>query len=309
MDDFALQFGRLIGKRIAELGLTQEQVAVKVWGNPENKSHVSSYIKGTKGNPNNATVKAFCTALEIDYGKVLALKPGLTLETGRELIIGAICPDLASSPPEETKFIEYEGLLKDPRWLAVTGEVFTTTFEFKEIWSDLNYYRTYEASLVQFKRKGLIVNRIFICDETRIGEAQYESMVQLTLRRHQQLGLNPRVLMKRDANIMAKEMGCRCDAVVLIGKRLILINYDGSMRRVGHEKRQGGLGSMKALQTTEHRMCERAMKSFRSFWPDALQPNRLTPLFKHQLTKDALSLVDPEVETILALSEVYMNLG
>ncbi|MEO1721451.1 MAG: helix-turn-helix transcriptional regulator [Pseudomonadota bacterium] len=64
-DDFARRFGQLVERYVISLGWTHEQVAHAVWGDSARKSHVTAYIKGTKGKPSNPTIAKFVKALGI----------------------------------------------------------------------------------------------------------------------------------------------------------------------------------------------------------------------------------------------------
>ncbi|MEM7498723.1 MAG: hypothetical protein AAF371_12110 [Pseudomonadota bacterium] len=64
-NDFARRFGQLVERYVISLGWTHQQVAHKVWGDSTRKSHVTAYIKGTKGKPSNPTIAKFVKALWI----------------------------------------------------------------------------------------------------------------------------------------------------------------------------------------------------------------------------------------------------
>ncbi|MEM6356041.1 MAG: hypothetical protein AAF844_10220 [Pseudomonadota bacterium] len=73
-DDFARRFGQLIERYVISLGWTHEEVAHAVWRDSARKSHVTAYIKGTKGKPSNPTIAKFVKALGISEADLEACR-------------------------------------------------------------------------------------------------------------------------------------------------------------------------------------------------------------------------------------------
>lgn len=71
---FQVEFGTLVERYIRQQGLTLEEAAYRVWGDPERKGHMSAYISGRRGKPNALTIKRFCEGLKIPFEEVERLR-------------------------------------------------------------------------------------------------------------------------------------------------------------------------------------------------------------------------------------------
>ena len=74
---FPAAFGRLIKRRRGELGLTQQQLAEKVWtvsANGESRKGDISKLEGGKSNPQADTIQRLADALDISPAELDALR-------------------------------------------------------------------------------------------------------------------------------------------------------------------------------------------------------------------------------------------
>lgn len=89
-DDFAQRFGELLQRYVDSLGLSLSEVAIRVWGSRGRgrESHVSAYLKGTRGKPSATTIRSFCEALGIGNEEVAACrrKPTSNSEVGAAVL-------------------------------------------------------------------------------------------------------------------------------------------------------------------------------------------------------------------------------
>lgn len=243
-----------LGKRIRQLrlgmGLSLDDLHLD---SKVAKQTIFDIERGTTQSPNANTLKKLATALETTVEHLLqpeikifspapfsvdAPRPAYLKWNAPDLRPGKlelISPMLAPDPVEVTRFIHHLEVLHDFGWLHDPAHVQTSTgtMEFFDVWSDPDFFRPYEATLLRFDKAGRQVDRLFQIELGRTASDRYVSMVRRVLLRHRALALRPRIIVLNDAYSMNNDIGVACDAlVVLDAASSLILNYPTSANPV-----------------------------------------------------------------------------
>ena len=82
MTNFGNRLGQMSRLRRGELGLSQRELAIRIWNDEAYKSRVSELENGKVKRPHQATVVSFQKALRISNAQILALRSGENLPEG-----------------------------------------------------------------------------------------------------------------------------------------------------------------------------------------------------------------------------------
>jgi hypothetical protein len=188
----------------------------------------------------------------------------LNQETTRLASVQTFSGELASSPIDETRFINFYDCVEEANWFVGSGVVQTTSVEFRELWADPRYFTAYEASLVMFARKGLDVHRLFVLSPEVQHNNNLRAEFQKVIVRHELLRLNPRVLVRHDALDVNKKIAIDCDAFAIVDQSTMLLVRLPSRR--GGSLISASIHEPITLKTTNKKLCLRASNVFTEFW-------------------------------------------
>ena len=167
-DDFGRLFGRMVRFKRGLEGLTQEQLAVRAFGDPMGKARISQLENGRIAKPHQRTVDALAIALSIDPSEIDEIRPRLSdqfsdvtslhvevLENLGKVLVSLGTTQNERAPLEEALASYREALSKISRedkpveWARLQNEIGSTLYALGSLTDDR---RALDDAVAAFRR-------------------------------------------------------------------------------------------------------------------------------------------------------------
>lgn len=236
------------------------------------------------------TLQQWKATAEASAFHALFESPNAMSPVGPELVFPGVgdlshfFPDGAPSLPEELQPVDYYGWHEgDEDWREGNGLFHAVTYrEITWLWSQLDVAPIYEATLLQFVKRGGTVRRVFAFGAEPAAEDAFQMFARVLLRHHI-LGLAPRVRAASGLHKVRRHLGVRCDTFGSLNGH---IGYYYLNRRTQWPA---------ILRTTRQEDLQRLDSAFRRFQEGSLDaiewlrslPNQISDLTRRSAEREA----------------------
>jgi transcriptional regulator with XRE-family HTH domain len=301
--EFTAEFGKRVKERRSRQLISQERLA-ELSG--VSKPRIISLERGQTQSAHPNTIRRLARALDIDIEGIInadiestrlissvRFHDILNSSIKRVSAISDFSEALARTPATQTRFVDYFHSLEDASWLGRDDLVQSLTIEIDEIWKDYSVAVPYEVWLLRYKKLGLKVCRLFVCELGRLHDPAYKMRFQEVLARHIELGLEPRYISSHETSNIQKSMDVACDAYVVVGSSFAMF----VQLKFGARHAEGMESEPALLYTSNREVCLRSSNVFGQAWKNSRSYNDLQNKWG-KLSKQSLRTVKSEVRVV-----------